>query len=166
MDHNSKIIQEWQNKLKHNFDDQAKLLEYLLNTLDNFLYRYLETTESKNLKSFEIAPYIFGGESFESSMVEALKLAHPVAHAGIMALAKSIPKAQKPMVKYRLQIEVSKLRPENGQVSITAIISWDFPLFMDGDKSAHKTVHFSYQDVGQFRKELAIKLEECCELFT
>lgn len=166
MSDTTKQIHDWQDKVKHSFDDEGKLHDYLLSTLDNFLYRYMETTETKNLKSFEMAPYIYGAESFESSMVEALKISNSTIKAGIMELAKTVPKAQKPMVKYRLQTYVKELTPEKGHLVITASVNWDFALFMDKSKIVFKEVIFKYSDLGQFRKELALKLEAACELFS
>ena len=166
MSDNTKQIHEWQDKLKHAFDNEGKLHDYLLDTMDNFLYRYLETTETKNLKTFEIAPYIYGAESYESSMVEALKISDVGTKSRIMELAKTIPKAQKPMVKYRLQTQIKELTPERGHLIITASVSWDFPLFMDKTKMSKREIDFKYNDLGQFRKELALKLEAACDLFT
>jgi len=166
MNDNTKQIDEWQDKIKHSFDNEAKLHDYLLTTMDNFLYRYLETTENKDLKTYQIAPYIYGAESFESSMVEALKLTDPTTKSGIMELAKSVPKALKPMVKYRLQTRIKELSPEKGHLIITASVSWDFPHFIDKNKFSHREIDFRYNDLGQFRKELALKLETVCELFT
>lgn len=113
----------------------------------------------------ELAPYIYGAESFESNMVVALKTTNADAKAGIMELARRVPKSEKPLVKYRLQAQVMDLRPEKGHVIITAFINWDFPLFFDKTKTVKKEVEFKYTDLGQFRKELALKLEEACELF-
>jgi len=166
MTDNTKQIHEWQDKLKHNFDDEGKLHDYLLTTMDNFLYRYLETTENKNLKTFEIAPYIYGAESFESNMVDALKITDPATKAGIMELAKTVPKAQKPLVKYRLQAQIKELTSEKGHLMITTLVSWDFPHFMDKSKMTKREIDFKYTDLGQFRKELALKLEAACELFS
>jgi hypothetical protein len=166
MSDTTKQINEWQDKLKHSFDDQGKLHDYLISTIDNFLYRYMETTETKNLKAFEMAPYIYGAESFESSMVEALKITNPVIKAGILELAKTVPKAQKPMVKFRLQTLIKELTTEKGHLVITTSVNWDFPLFMDKTKICFKEVDFKYNDLGQFRKELALKLEAACELFS
>lgn len=166
MSDTTKQIHDWQDKVKHSFDDEGKLHDYLLTTMDNFLYRYIETAEFKDLKSFEMAPYIYGAESFESNMVEALKITDPKIKAGIMELAKTVPKAQKPMVKYRLQTHIKELNPEKGHLVITSSVNWDFPLFMDKSKIVFKEVDFEYTDLGQFRKELALKLEAACELFT
>lgn len=165
MSDNSKVIHDWQDKVKHSFDDEGKLYEYLFQTMENFFYRYLETTENKNIKVFEIAPYIYGAESFESSMVEALKIKDPVAKDGIMELAKTVPKAQKPMVKYRLQTLVKELTPDKGHLIITAFVNWDFPHYFDKSKVTKREIDFKYSDLGQFRKELALKLEAACELF-
>ena len=165
MSDNEKVIHDWKDKLKHSFDDSNKLYEYLFQTMENFFYRYLETTENKNIKIFEIAPYIYGAESLESSMVDALKLKDAIAHAGILELAKSVPKAQKPMVKYRLQTQVKELTADKGEMMITASINWGFPHFLDKSKISQKDVSFKYSDLGQFRKELALKLESACELF-
>jgi hypothetical protein len=165
MSDNSKVINEWQDKLKHSFDDEGKLHDYLLSTMDNFLYRYLETTEDKNLKTTELAPYVFGAESFESNMVEALKVKGTYAKAGIMELARSVPKSQKPRVKYRLQVQIKDLTPEKGQLIITTYINWGFPHFDDRSKMLSKEIDFKYSDLGQFRKELALKLEAACEIF-
>lgn len=166
MSDNSKQIHEWQDRVKETFKDEGKLHDYLFNTLDNFLYRYLETTDTKNLRSMELAPYIYGAESFESNMVEALKVTNPEAKAGIMELARRVPKSEKPSVKYRLQIQAMDLRPEKGHLLITSFINWDFPLFFDKSKTVKKEVDFKYSDLAQFRKELALKLEVACELFS
>ena len=165
MDDNSKLIHEWQDKIKNKYGNEAQLYEYLFQTMDNFFYRYLETTENKNLKVMEIAPHIYGAESLESSMLEALKIKDPIAKSGIMELAKTIPKAQKPLVKYRLQTKVEELTPDKGHLIITASINWDFPLFFDKSKMAKREIIFKYNDLGQFRKELALKLEDACGLF-
>jgi hypothetical protein len=165
MTDNSKLIHEWQNKVKHSFDDEGKLHDYLLHTLDNFLYRYLETSIDKDLKTQEIAPFIYGAHSFESNMVQALKISNIDARNGIKELAKTIPKAEEPKVKYTLQVQLKELTPEKGHLIISAIVNWDFPHYVDRSKMMKKDVEFKYSDLGQFRKELALKLESACELF-
>jgi hypothetical protein len=44
-------------------------------------------------------------------------------------------------------------------------VSWDFPHFMDKTKVSKREIDFKYDDLGQFRKELALKLEAACDLF-
>lgn len=165
MSDSSEQIHNWQEKVRQSFGDQSRLLDYMFKTLENFFYRYLETDESKNLKVTELAPHVFGAISFESSMVNALKVKHPEAKAGIMELAKRVPKAQKPLVKYELSVAVKELTPDKGYLILKAAIDWDFPDFSDKSKVVKKEAIFKYDDLSQFRKELAIRLEEVSELF-
>lgn len=166
MTDNSKLIQDWQDKVKKSFGDEGKLYEYLFETLENFFYRYLETSEYKNLKVQELAPKCYGAESFESNMLEALKIKNPQAKPGMIEMAKSIPRDQKPRVRYRLMTEVKEFGVETGHLVVMAEIHWDFPTYSDHTKSASKKVDLKYQELAQFRKELALKLEEACEFFS
>lgn len=165
MSDNAKVIGDWQDKVRQTFGDETKLYEYLFETLENFFYRYLETTDDKGLKVAALGEKTFGAVSLESSMVEALKIKNPEAKPGIMELAKSVPKAQKPQVQYGLRVKVDELDADRGHLVIMASISWDFPNFSAREKSVVKKVDFKWQELAQFRKELALKLEEACELF-
>jgi hypothetical protein len=166
MTDNSKLIADWQEKVKKSFGDEARLYDYLFETLENFFYRYLETSESRQLKVQELAPSIYGAQSFEGNLVEALKLKNPQAKPGMIEMAKSIPRSQTPKVRYELSVEVKELTSERGFLSIRAIIDWDFPNYSDPEKRAEKRIDFRYQELAQFRKELALKLEDVCEFFS
>jgi hypothetical protein len=161
-----KQIQDWQEHIRESFGDQARLFSYLFETMDNFYYRYLETTLSKDLKTSELAPRMYGALSFESNMMEALKSPNPQAKPGIIELAKSVPKAQNPMVRYGLWSEVMEMTADRGHLRITAEINWGFPEFTDKSKWLQKVVDFKYEDLAVFRKQLALRLEEACELFS
>lgn len=159
------MIQDWQDKVRESFGDEAKLFEYLFQTMDNFYYRYLETTTHKDLKTSALGPHLWGAQSVEGSMVDALKITNPSAKKGIIELAKSVPKAQGPQVQYALMCDVKELLPDHGEVTFVSIINWGFPTFTEADKVCKKTVNFKYQDLAQFRKELALKLEDACSIF-
>jgi hypothetical protein len=160
-----KQIQHWQDKVRATFGDEAKLYDYLFTTMDNFYYRYLETTASKNLRTVPLAPHLWGARSLEPSMVDALKITNPVAKKGIIELAKAVPKAQNPAVQYELLVNVEELTPDRGEIHLVAAIDWGFPDFEDEARRQQKIVIFKYSDLAQFRKELALKLEEVCEIF-
>lgn len=160
-----KQIQEWQEKVRQSYGDESKLFEYLFETMDNFYYRYLETTTDKNLKTVPLAPHLWGARSSEGSMVDALKIQNPAAKKGIIELAKSVPKAEGPRVQYELMADVEELTQDHGEIIFVSSINWGFPDFEDQSKQFKKTVTFKYQDLAQFRKELALKLEEACEIF-
>lgn len=166
MSDNKQQIQDWQEKVKNHFGSEKEMFQYLFQTMDNFFYRYLETSESQNLKTGELGNHLWGAVSYESSMVQALKSSIPVAKIGITELAKTVPKAQRPMVRYGLFCNVKTLTSDNGQLEIISEINWDFPEFEDPSKQARKTIVFKYQELAEFRKNLALKLEEACELFS
>lgn len=160
-----KQIQDWQEKVRTTFGEQSKLYEYLFSTMDNFYYRYLETTTDRDLKTKQLAPHLWGAKSSESSMVDALKITNPDARKGIIELAKSVPKAQGPRVEYELLANVEELTADKGEIHFVSVINWGFPDFDDKSKRVQKTVVFKYNDLAQFRKELALKLEDVCGIF-
>lgn len=165
MNDSTKQIQEWQDKIRHTFGDASKLQEYLFTTLNNFYYRYLETSESKDLKTQELGPHIWGAMSFESNMMDVLKAKNPATKPQLIEFAKTHPKATHPRVRYGLWAEVKELKAEHGELKIVSEVSWDFPEFTSKSNAVRKTVSFKYDDLAVFRKELALKLEEACELF-
>lgn len=166
MSDNTKQIQDWQEQVRSSFGDESRLYQYLFETMDNFYYRYLETSLNKNLTTQELSARRWGAMSFENSMVEALKIKNLKARPHLIEFAKSIPKSQNPMVRYGLWVEVNQLSPEEGEMIFTAEINWGFPDFNDSSKRLKREVKFTYGDLGQFRKELALKLEEVSEIFT
>lgn len=165
MKDHEKQIQDWQEHLRESFGDESRLSQYLFETMNNFFYRYLETSTSKNLQTIELAPKTYGALSFESNMVDALKSPHPAAKPGIIELAKTMAKGEKPMLRYGLWVEVIQLTADKGQLKITSEINWGFPDFNDKSKWLQKKVDFVYADLADFRKHLALRLEEACELF-
>ena len=156
-----KLIQARKNKILETFGDTNNLYSYLFETLDNFYYRYLETSLTKNLHTTELAPKTFGAVSFET-MFEALKKPHPDSKAAIIKLAKDDRNAQ---VRFGLWIEIKDISQDYGKMKIVSEINWGHPEYQDSEKRIQKTVVFEYNDLGIFRKQLALKLEEASELF-
>lgn len=160
-----KQILEWQEKVRSTFGDEGRMYEYLFETMDNFYYRYLETTVDQNLKTQKLSDHVWGARSKETSMVDALKISNPEARKGIIAMAKTHPKSENPEVRYELSVNVEKLTSDQGKLTLMAKIDWGFPDFTNQEKKFSKKVIFTYDDLAQFRKELALKLEEVCEGF-
>lgn len=165
MNDNEKQIQDWQTKVRQVYGDQDSLLQYLFETMDNFYYRYLETSESKDLTTQQISSHTWGASSFEPNMGEAFKTSLKEVKSGITELAKNVPRDQKPMVRYSLWSEVKELSPEHGHLILISEINWDFSEFKDDLRKVTKKASLKYDDLAQFRKELALKLEEVCSLF-
>ncbi len=166
MSDTTKQIQEWQEKVRSSFGEEGKMYQYLFETMDNFYYRYLENTETKNLRTQKLGPHLWGAQSLESNMVDALKIKNQDAKKGIMELAKSVPKAQIPMVRYSITVEIKELKANRGLLVFQSEINWGFPDFKSGTQALKKSVTFNYDDVGQFRKHLALKLEEISDIFS
>lgn len=159
------IIENWQEKVRASFGEKEKLYEYLFQTMDNFYYRYIETTLNQGLKTKQLGEHLWGAVSEESSMVDALKIKNPVAKKGIIDLAKFTPREKMPKVRYTIAADVKKLLPEAGSIDFIAEINWGFPEFNDASKLQRKLVNFKYNDIAEFRKELALSLEEISEIF-
>ncbi len=156
-----KLIQERKKKVLETFGDRNNLFSYLFETLDNFYYRYLETSLTKDLHTSELLPNVYGAVSFEN-MLNALKKPHPEAKNGIIALAKDDRNAT---VRFGLWVEVSELTQDHGKMKVVSEINWGHPDFQDSSKRIQKIVKFEYEDFQVFRKQLALKLEEASELF-
>jgi hypothetical protein len=160
-----KQIQDWQEKVRANFGNQSKLYEYLFSTMDNFYYRYLETTTDQHLKTIELNPNCWGARSSEGSMVDALKITNPQAKKGIIEMAKAVPKALGPHVDYELSARVVELRADKGEIHFLSVINWGHPDYQDPARKILKSVVFKYDDLTKFRKELALRLEDVCSIF-
>ena len=156
-----KLIQERKNKVQDAFKDKNNLYHYLAETLDNFYYRYLETSLTKDLHTSELLPNVYGAVSFET-MLEALKKPNAAAKTGIIELAKHDRNAT---VRYGLRVEVKELSQDSGSMRIVSEINWGHPEFQDPAKRFQKIVKFEYSELFVFRKQLALKLEEASELF-
>lgn len=156
-----KLIEARKNKVHDSFADKNTLFHYLFETLDNFFYRYLETTLTKDLHTSELLPNVYGAVSFET-MLEALKKPNPAAKAGIIEAAKADRNAT---IRFGLRVEVKELTQDRGSLRIVSEINWGHPEFQDPSKRIQKIVKFEYDELFVFRKQLALKLEEASELF-
>jgi hypothetical protein len=153
-------------KIHDLFRDNQAYLTYLLQTKQNFLYRYLETSTDKNVGIESLDEKTFIARSQENNMGEAFKINDAEIKEGIKSLAKSVPREQKPAVQYSLKTTLEELTPERGKIIIESKVNWGFPDFLDHKgQYKMKRVIFIYNDPAIFRKELAIKYEEACEIF-
>lgn len=153
-------------KIHEQFRDHKAYLEYLLQTKQNFLYRYLETSTEKNIQVQYSDEKTLLAQSYESNMGEAFKISDVTIKEGIKQLAKSVAREKKPKIQYSLKTTLEDLRGDQGKISIESKVDWGFPDFNANSKTSKtKRILFSYNDPNTFRKELALKFEEACELF-
>ncbi len=166
MGDNDKQIHNWQEKLRASFSEAGGMLQYLTSTMDNFYYRYIENDDYKELKTQTLAPHIYGAISFESNMVNALKVSNPELKKALIEFAKATPRNLGPKIRYQINCEIKEMSPEHGHLILKSEVSWDFPEFKENpERRIQKVVNFKYSDLGEFRKKFALKLEEACELF-
>lgn len=160
------LKKELDKKIQNIFHDNKAYLEYLLQTKNNFIYRYLETSNSSNIRIESLDSKTLMAESFEKNMGDAFKISHKDIKNGIRDLAKSVPREQNPCIKYTLKTVLENFEIENGNIIIEAVVDWGFPAFLKLHSSSQaKRVQFYYNDANTFRKELALKYEEACEIF-
>ncbi len=161
-----KLKRELDVKIQNLFKDNQSYLDYLLQTKSNFLYRYLETSSDKNLPIVNATPGTLKAQSFESNMGDAFKIQDPAIKEGIKSLAKTVPREEKPKIQYSLTTVIEDISGNAGKIVIISQVNWDFPEFNEHSKNAKsKKIIFEYSDPNIFRKELALKYEEACELF-
>lgn len=161
------LKKELDEKIHNLFKDNKAYLNYLLQTKNNFLYRYMETSSDKNILIEGLDPKTLMATSYESNMGDAFKISDPEIKEGIKTLAKSVPREQKPRVQYSLKTTLEELKEDSGKIVIESMVNWNFPTFEDqSGTNKKKRVTFVYNDPNFFRKELALKYEEACELFS
>lgn len=161
------LKKELDKKIHNLFKDNKAYLEYLIQTKSNFLYRYMETSSDKNIQIQSIDQKTLMAVSYESNMGDAFKIADLEIKEAIKGLAKSVPREQKPRVQYSIKTILEELKEDSGKIIIESMINWNFPNFeVQKDSYKSKRVSFIYNDPNIFRKELALKYEEACELFS
>ena len=161
-----KLKKELDEKIHNLFKDNQGYLDYILQTKKNFLYRYLETSTDKNINIEGIDSKTLVALSYEGNMGEAFKIADPEIKEGIKSLAKSVAKENKPCVQYSIKTTLEDFRGDSGKIILIARVNWNFPDFNEEKgRFKKKQVDFIYNDTNTFRKQLALKYEEVCELF-
>lgn len=163
MDH--KKILDQQIKISQQYSNNKDLIDYLVETMDNFYYRYLETTLNKNLHTHELASHVLGAQSTETNSMEILKIKNPNVKPHLIEAAKMLGAKGGLTVTYRLSSELKEISPEKGLIIIQSLIDWSANAVGTNKSFEEKKVVFEYHSLGEFRKNLALKLEEACEIF-
>lgn len=160
------LKKELNEKIHNLFHDNKAYLDYLIQTKNNFIYRYLETSNYKNIQIQSADSKTLIAESFESNMGNAFKHSNKEIKNGIKILAKAVSREENPRVKYILKTTLEDFKNDSGKIIIEACVDWGFPDFLNNKSTSQKrTVDFLYRDPNNFRKELALKYEEACEIF-
>ena len=163
MDHKKIIDQKI--KVSQQYSNNKELIDYLIETMNNFYYRYLETTQDKDLHTQELAAQVLGAQSTETNSMEILKIKNLQVRPHLIEAAKVLGARGGLIVTYGLLSELKEISPEKGLIIIRSRIDWS-KIPVELSKSfEEKKVIFEYHSLGEFRKNLALKLEEACEIF-
>jgi len=150
MNENERKIKEWQEKTEALFKDKSQLHSYLVETLKNFAYRYLETSKNQNLTLNQISENRFEFTSEEPNLREALKISNREFKDKMIEFAKNNKDGS---IKYRLETLIESLKPEQGKMTFILEVKL-------GDDVLRKSEIFEYTDLVMYRKNLALKLEK------
>src|SRR5690606_31705964 len=124
----------------------------------NFAYRYLESKNSKDLKSKAIESHKWRVEGFESELIEALKAQNPETKKILIEKATLHAKKDGASVYPWLEISV-----RNDTAVCSAGVDWE----SDGERQnlVKAEERLKFEDVLELRNRLAKVLETACGVF-
>ena len=139
-------------------------------TLDNFAYRYIETSTHSNIHSQKVSGNHFFVESVNSEVMSILKTKDPKAKKALIELAKkfSSTKGEGLQVQYQIHCQFLELNSDNtGELECYSIVNWNSAngFKLENDLYSKKAVRFKFSDPLVLRNKLALLLEEVCEVF-
>ncbi|WP_127717243.1 hypothetical protein [Halobacteriovorax sp. HLS] len=174
---NSQSSKEDLEKLKVEMETKARvslneegLNGLLVFTLDNFAYRYLETSSCTDIHSQKKSDHHFYVESEDTDVMSILKTKDPIAKPALIQLAKkfSSTKGVGIKVKYELHCRFTELNSDNtGELECFSIINWNSDQNFKVEEGLHvkKSSKLKFSDPLILRNKLALLLEEVCEIF-
>ena len=144
-------------------DEIGQLISF---TLKNFSYRYLETDSTGEGVPSETEDEIFI-KLTEPQLSQALKTQNKETRKGLIDLAKSFSKKERPAACYFLGVKILSLNSEGGgDFELYGTVNWNFPDFSeDPEKQNRISKCVSYDNGFDLRNDLARVLEEVCEVF-
>ena len=173
----SEITKEEIEKLKREIDikvtdslNEEGLLGLAVFTLENFAYRYLETSSHQNIIGQKISDSHFFVESIESDPIKALKVSDVIAKKGIITLAKRFSASKGLGLKVQQQLHINfKDLNSNGSGSIECFskLNWNIDNNFKDEEGMFvlKSSSLKFDDPIILRNKLALLLEEVCEIF-
>jgi len=153
-------------QIRAELGERSALDDLISSVLSNFAYRYIETNETGPLKASYRENSVIGIEAVETSMVNALKTQNTELRTGLIDLARTFTKKDRPFVKYYLLCEFKDWRDSGkGEILVTAKADWGFPDFNDSSKKMKIEKKLKFDDPLDVRNKLPLIFEEVCTLF-
>ena len=138
-----------------------KLSELIIYNLENFAYRYLETSVMSNLTCFKQGN-CYWVESIESDVFSALKWNHKRLKPILIELCKEFPGKLSKKISLKLMLGTEVF---DDYVLCKSIINWDFPLYKDESKQIGNIEKLHFTDLLELRNHHASVLEKVSCLF-
>jgi hypothetical protein len=129
--------------------------------LENFSYRYLETSLVKGIKC-QLDANRFWVESVEPNIALALKWTNPKLKSLLINLCKKYPGSQSKEIKIKMLLETRTI--DDHKIECSARLLWQLPSGSE-EVGVEKTVEFSFDDPIELRNKHANLLEEVCQIF-
>lgn len=145
-------------KARASVQNDKGLDELVRFTLDSFAYRFLESENSKDLKSFAVSTHLWRVEGAESDLIEALKVQNSETRKLLISKAKMHAKKDGATVYPWLEIQI---------VDHTAVCKAGIDWETKGEREtvAMSQAKLNFEDGLDLRNHLAKVLEDCCGVF-
>lgn len=166
MENNENLERELKEKVLKNFEGEEAYIEFFSFTLKNFAYRYFESESTGPVKEGSSGPGEFFVEAFEDHFATALKTKNGKTRKGLIEMAKSFSKKDKPAVRYRLGVQIKNKNAQGGgKFLLFSEVHWDFPTYENKEKVNSAQLSVSFEDPLEMRNTFAKHLEEICDVF-
>ena len=142
------------------------LLEYGAMILNNFAYRFMQTTLDPEAQASIVSPQRVEVRSREDELMEALKCTHPEVKKGVMEMAKREKKKKGPTVEYVMGLEFHNITPQGGgECLVETSVNWDTPSHKDPSLQVERKKKLKFSEPIELRNNLARYIEESCDVF-
>ncbi len=157
-----KLTQEMNSKNREWMLESDGVASLFIHNLENFAYRYLETSTDKGIKC-EMVGGVYRVEACEPSVLVALKWDNPTLKKLLIDLCKKYPGKLSQEIRLKLSLETQLLDPEN--VECAAFIKYIPPNSDEVVVLLEKKTSMHFEDPIELRNKHAALLEEVSEIF-
>lgn len=156
-----KLTEEMNSKNRDWLLESDGVASLFIHNLENFAYRYLETSVDKGIKCF-IDGDLYQVKSCEPSIIEALKWDNPELKKSLIDLCKKYPGKASQELRINLSLETKMLGENKNECK--AMITCSFP---SGETVTlfEKVASMSFDDPIELRNKHAALLEEVSVIF-
>ncbi|WP_419172600.1 hypothetical protein [Halobacteriovorax sp.] len=156
-----KLTEEMNAKNRDWLIESGGISSLFIHNLENFAYRYLETSVDKGIKCF-IDGDLYRVSSTEPSIIEALKWENPQLKKSLIDLCKKFPGKASQELRVKLNIETKMIGEHKNECSASIKC-----LLPSGESStlSEKTASMTFEDPIELRNKHAALLEDVCTIF-